>query len=52
VVYPVSPSAQAHAVGVERETTSVADAYGERRRVPIPYVAGWLPDLGNGEAAG
>jgi uncharacterized cupin superfamily protein len=45
VVYPVSPSAQAHGVGVERETTSVGEAYGDRRRVPVAFEAGWLPDL-------
>jgi len=37
VVYPESELARRHRVGVERETSSVAEAYGERRREPVQY---------------
>ena len=41
LVYPLSELAQRHRAGVEQETSSVAEAYGERRRRPVPY-GGWL----------
>ncbi len=42
IVYPVSELAKSHGAGVDEETESVADAYGERRRRgPVPY-EGWL----------
>jgi hypothetical protein len=40
-VYPVEEVALRHGAGVERETSSVDEAYGERRRVPVEY-GGWL----------
>lgn len=39
--YPESEAARRHGAAVDAETSSVAEAYGERRRVPIPY-EGWL----------
>jgi len=41
LVYPVSQLASQYGVGVEHEASSIAEAYGDRRRVPIPY-GGWL----------
>lgn len=41
IVYPPSKLAQRHGAGVEDETSLVEEAYGERRRKPIPY-GGWL----------
>jgi uncharacterized cupin superfamily protein len=41
IVYPDSELARRHGAGVEHETSSVDEAYGTRRRVPIPY-GGWL----------
>lgn len=38
---PPSKLAQRHGAGVEDETSLVEEAYGERRRKPIPY-GGWL----------
>jgi len=39
--YPESEAARRHGAAAAAETSSVAEAYGERRRVPIPY-GGWL----------
>lgn len=44
ISYPVSELARDLGVGVATETSSPADAYGERRRIPIPYGA-WLDEL-------
>jgi uncharacterized cupin superfamily protein len=41
IVYPVSVLAKEHDAGVNKETESVDEAYGERRRTPVPY-DGWL----------
>ena len=41
VVYPQSELARRHGAGVEKETSSVGEAYGERRRQSIEY-GGWL----------
>jgi uncharacterized cupin superfamily protein len=43
--YPGSELARRHGAGVERETSSVDEAYGARRREPIPY-DGWLDEEG------
>jgi uncharacterized cupin superfamily protein len=42
--YPAAAVARAHGAGVEAETSSVAEAYGDRRRVPLES-APRLPDL-------
>jgi uncharacterized cupin superfamily protein len=46
VVYPVSELAKHHGAGVEQETDSPDEAYGRypKRRVPIAYRDGWLPE--------
>jgi uncharacterized cupin superfamily protein len=49
IVYPVSAIAACHGAGVERETTSPAEAYAEiRAKLPrstwVEYRPGWLPD--------
>jgi quercetin dioxygenase-like cupin family protein len=41
VVLPEDELARRHGAGVDRETSSVAEAYGERRRGPVAY-GGWL----------
>lgn len=41
IVYPPSKLAQRYGAGVQHETSLVEEAYGERRRKPIPY-GGWL----------
>ena len=41
VVYPELELAQRYGAGVEQETSSVAEAYGARRREPVRY-DGWL----------
>jgi uncharacterized cupin superfamily protein len=41
ILYPESELARRHGAGVEQQTSSIAEAYGERRRRPIPY-GGWL----------
>ena len=49
IIYPVSEIASRHGAGVERETTSPAEAYAEiRANLPrstwVAYQPGWLPD--------
>jgi hypothetical protein len=41
LAYPLAKLAQRHGAGVQDETSLVEEAYGERRRKPIPY-GGWL----------
>jgi quercetin dioxygenase-like cupin family protein len=46
LAYLVSPAAQAHGAGVERETTKSAEAYAHLpRSTRTPYREGWLPDF-------
>jgi quercetin dioxygenase-like cupin family protein len=46
LTYLVSPAAQAHGAGVERETTKSAEAYAHLpRSTRTPYREGWLPDF-------
>jgi uncharacterized cupin superfamily protein len=45
VTYPVADIARSYGVSAEYETCSVPEAYGARRRKPIPY-GGWLDGEG------